>query len=280
MIIDGHQHFWQLSRGDYGWLNPELGAIYRDFLPADMLPMLQRCSVDGTILVQAAPTIAETSYLLSLAAETGFIKGVVGWVDFEAADVAGKIHTLAQDPLLVGLRPMIQDIGDPDWMLRSEISSAFTAIIDSDLTFDALLFPHHLPRLQQLLERHPDLRTVIDHAAKPEIRNGAYADWAADMAMVSKNRNTFCKVSGLLTEAATGATANDIRPYTDHLLETFGPDRLIWGSDWPVCLMASGYRRWFDMSQELFRSCSDDERKAIFGLNAIRAYRLGEESDA
>lgn len=274
MRIDAHQHFWSLARGDYGWLTPELGVIYRDFMPDDLSPWLQAADIEGTVLVQAAPTVAETEFMLSLAAENNFIKGIVGWVDLEAPDAADQIARLASNPALVGLRPMIQDIADPDWMLRDTLTPAFEALIAQDLTFDALTLPQHLGNLHKLLARHPDLRVVIDHASKPFIKEGVIAGWAEDMAALARDTKAFCKLSGMVTEAASDWTTNDLGPYADHLLGTFGPDRLIWGSDWPVCTLASTYARWVDTSNDLLSTLTETELKAVWGGNAARAYNL------
>ena len=272
--IDAHQHFWALERGDYGWLTPELDVIYRDFLPQDLAPLLDQHGLSGTVLVQAAPTVEETRFMLSLADSTELVKGVVGWVDFEDPAAPDLIAKLAEHRSLVGLRPMIQDIPDADWMLRRELLPAFDALQKADLTFDALTLPHHLSNLLELVARHPEVRVVIDHGSKPVIRESQIEDWAADMAALAEKTQAFCKLSGLVTEAKPDWTVDDLRPYVDHLLETFGPDRLIWGSDWPVCLLASDYRRWVETTEELLSDLSSEEQNAILGGNAIRAYKL------
>lgn len=272
MIIDAHQHFWHLKRGDYGWLTPELAPLYRDFMPDDLAPHLSQHAIDGTILVQASPTVAETQFLLDLADRTPFIKGVVGWVNFESQSAADDIARLAQHPKLIGLRPMIQDIADDNWMLRGRLTDAFEALIKADLTFDALMLPRHLPRLRELLWRHPNLRTVIDHAAKPQIARGLFADWAEDMAVLAKETNAYCKLSGLLTEAGDNWTPADVAPYVEHLLENFGWQRLIWGSDWPVLTTAADYRTWVDLAHSFIPN--EGESNAVFGLNAIAAYKI------
>ncbi|WP_209599032.1 amidohydrolase family protein [Ruegeria sp. HKCCSP351] len=274
MKIDAHQHFWALARGDYGWLTPDLSQIYRDFGPDDLAPLLQAQGIDGTILVQAAPTVAETEYLLSLADKTPFIKGVVGWVDFDAPDASAQIAKLAAHPALVGLRSMIQDIADPNWMLGTALTPAFEAIQSNDLTFDALTLPQHLGPLRQLLARHPDMRVVIDHGSKPLIRDGVLGGWAEDMAAIAQGTNAFCKLSGFVTEAAPDWTVRDLYPYVDHLLNTFGPSRLIWGSDWPVCTLAGSYERWIDATDELLSELSTNDRAAILGGNAAKAYHV------
>lgn len=274
MKIDAHQHFWQISRGDYGWLTPEVGEINRDFLPADLAPILKDAGIDGTILVQAAPTAAETQFMLELANQTPFIKGVVGWVDFEAPDAADQIARLAEHPKLVGLRPMIQDIADDAWMLRPALAPAFDAMIAHDLTFDALTLPRHLGHLETLLARHPNLRVVIDHGSKPEIREGKLEGWAKDIAALAQHTTAYCKVSGLVTEAAPDWQTETLKPYVDHLIDSFRPDRLIWGSDWPVCLLASDYPRWNSTTNHLLAHLSQADQDAIRGGNAQRAYKL------
>jgi L-fuconolactonase len=272
MIIDAHQHFWQLKRGDYGWLTPDLAPLYRDFMPDDLAPYLSRHGITGTILVQAAPTVAETEFLLDIADQTPFVMGVVGWVDYEAQSAADDIARLALHPKLIGLRPMIQYIADDDWMLRRELTAAFEAMIRADLTFDALVLPRHLSRLRELLARHPNLRTVIDHAAKPEIAGGVFEDWAKDMAILAKETNAYCKLSGLLTEAGDDWTPTDVAPYVAHLMEYFGEQRLVWGSDWPVLTIAADYGTWVDMANSFFPN--ERESEAIFGSNAVDVYRL------
>jgi len=272
-VIDAHQHFWMTGRGDYGWLTPESGALYRDYLPEDLMPLMKKTGVDGTILVQAAPTMAETEFMLSLAADNDFILGVVGWVDFESANVWDDIDRLADNDKLVGLRPMIQDIPDDDWMLRPGLTPAFEALSAYGLTFDTLTFPRHLKNLETLIKRHPEMRVVIDHASKPQIRDGAYAEWTANMRLLAETTNAWCKLSGLVTEADEDWTIEELRPYTDRLLETFGPDRLIWGSDWPVVTQAASYERWHETALELVDG-DETARAAIFGGNAKKAYCL------
>ncbi|MXX90660.1 MAG: amidohydrolase family protein [Boseongicola sp. SB0677_bin_26] len=272
--IDAHQHFWSLARGDYGWLTSEMEPIYRDFLPDDLGPLLTEAGIDGTILVQAAPTVAETEFMIGLAREQPFIRGVVGWVDFEDPRAPGEIARLAGQSALVGLRPMIQDIADDDWMLGEGLVTTFGALIAADLTFDALTLPRHLPALRELLARHPNMRTVIDHGSKPMIRDGIMDGWHQDMAALASGTSAFCKLSGLVTEARADWTVDDLRPYVDHLLDTFGPDRLVWGSDWPVCTLASSYGQWVEATGELLSGLAEDERSAILGGNAARAYRM------
>lgn len=272
MNIDAHQHFWQLARGDYGWLTPGLSPLYRDFMPDDLTPLLQESGIDGTILVQAAPTVAETEFLLGLADKSPFILGVVGWVDFAAPTAVEDIARITQHPKLVGLRPMIQDIADDDWMLQADLTPAFEAMIDHDLTFDALVLPRHLSNLRELLSRHPDLRTVIDHGAKPDISGAQFNDWAIDIACLAQETGAYCKLSGLLTEAGDGWTPAAVAPYVTHLFDQFGPYRLVWGSDWPVLTAAADYGSWVNLAKSLISK--KPHQNAIFGSNARVLYRL------
>lgn len=270
-MIDAHQHFWRLDRGDYGWLTPALRPIYRDFGPSDLAPILARHDIARTILVQAAPTVAETEYLLALARDTPFVAGVVGWVDFDAPDAPGTIARLARDPLLVGVRPMVQDIADDDWLAKPALAPAFEALIAHDLVFDALVLPRHLVRLASVLERHPDLAVVIDHGAKPRIGT-SLGEWQRDLARVAVQGSSSCKLSGLLTEAPRGAGLAELRPVVDTLLRTFGPTRLLWGSDWPVVELAGGYDRWREITLQALADVDGDARHAILGGTAARIY--------
>ena len=274
MKIDAHQHFWSIARGDYGWLAPDMTQLYRDFLPDDLAPILAEEGIAGTVLVQAAPTVAETEYMLSLADKTPFIKGVVGWVDFSAVDAPDQIERLARHPALVGLRPMIQDVADPNWMLGEALTPAFEAMKARDLAFDALTLPRHLPALRELLARHPEMRVVIDHGSKPLIREGTTSGWAEDMAGLAHDTGAFCKLSGLVTEAGPDWQTKDLQPYVDHLVNTFGPARLIWGSDWPVCTRACSYGLWRLTTDALLGALSQNNRDAILGRNTARAYHL------
>lgn len=277
--VDAHQHFWRLDRGDYGWLTPALGPIHRDFGPADLAPILARHRIERTILVQAAPTEAETAWLLDIARGTPFVAGVVGWTDFDARDAPEAIARLALREKLVGLRPMVQDIADPDWIARPSIAPAFEAMVAQGFVFDALVLPTHLPYLAGVLERHPGLAVVVDHGAKPRIREREIDAWRAAMAAIAAHPGTCCKLSGLVTEARGGDGAVELAPWIDALVELFGPERLIWGSDWPVVELAGGYDRWRAITLEALEDLTADEREAVLGGNAERVY-LGQSRPA
>ena len=275
MKIDAHQHFWRLARGDYGWLTADLDPIHRDFLPHDLAPLLAQAGVESTVLVQAAPSVAETAFLLDLAARTQFVAGVVGWIDFEAPNAADQIAALARSPKLVGLRPMIQDLADDAWMLRPSLAPAIEALIAAGLTFDALVKPRHLPILSRFVDRWPGLRLVIDHGAKPDIAAGALQPWADDIRAVAGNPATFCKLSGLVTEAGPGWAETDLSPFIDLLIDAFGPERLMWGSDWPVVNLAARYDDWLDVaSRALAGRLGPADHDRVFGRTGAAFYGL------
>jgi L-fuconolactonase len=275
--IDAHQHFWRLARGDYGWLTPDLAPIYRDFEPTDLAPLLARAGIDGTVLVQAAPTVAETRFLLELAAATPFVAGVVGWAPLDAPDAADVVAELAGDPRLRGLRPMLHDLPDVDWMLRPALTAGLREIAAQDLVFDALVRPAHLPNLRRLLARHPDLRVVIDHGAKPDMaggRHGPRVAWAESMAQLASDTRAWVKLSGLVTEDGPAWSVERLRPYVDYLLDQFGPDRMIFGSDWPVVTLRAGYGEWLAAAEALLGGLERSARDQVLGLNAVACYRL------
>jgi L-fuconolactonase len=268
MKIDAHQHYWKLARGDYGWLTPDKGPIYRDFMPEDLAPHLAKHGIDRTILVQAAPTEAETKFLLQIAVATSSVAGVVGWVDFEAPDAPARIAALAKHDKLLGLRPMLHDISDPDWLLKHVSIESRVAMVVNGLVFDALVRPLHLPVLAAFMSRGPCPQIVIDHCAKPNRRHlgGSSRQWQADMAALAA-RGAWCKLSGLVTEVDADWTLATLEPTVRFVLETFGPDKIIWGSDWPVVNLGGGYDKWHDAARELAGL-----HPQIFGANAHHCY--------
>jgi L-fuconolactonase len=275
MRVDAHQHFWRIARGDYGWMEADeaVAPIRRDILPADIEAHLKRWQIDRTVLVQAAPTVYETEYMLGLADAAPFIGKVVGWVDFEKAQDRRHLERFAKHPKFAGVRPMIQDIADPDWMHRPDVQWGYDAIIDLDLTFDALGFPLHIDNFQRLFDRYPQMRIVIDHSMKPVIREGHFDDWAAGMAKIARTTPVFCKLSGLATEAAGGWTEEDLRPYAAHVLSAFGPERVMWGSDWPVLELAGTYDGWRTIAEKIVGG-GGPAFNQVFGGTAERFYRL------
>lgn len=275
-IVDSHLHFWQLARGDYLWLTPEFSALYRDFVPNDIDATLSACGVESVVVVQAAATEAETHYLLDLARQHPFIAGVVGWTDFEAEDAPQRIASLcrAAQGRLKGLRPMVQDIPDAQWLLRPGLDPAFDALVANDLSFDALVTPVHLPMLAERLNRHPRLQAVLDHAGKPDIAGSGFDGWAQQIERLANQTNVLCKLSGLLSEAGRSASVADIEPYVAHLFASFGPRRIMWGSDWPVLTATADYLHWFDMAKALVGRLAAGHEEDVFANNAQRFYRL------
>jgi L-fuconolactonase len=273
--VDAHFHLWRLDRGDYGWLTPALAPIYRDVEIGDWRAQAVPLGVTGGVLVQAAPTLAETHFLLEIANSCPDVLGVVGWIDLLAADAPLRIGQLAREPKLKALRPMLQDIPDPDWILQPALAPALEAMAEHGLVFDALVRSLHLPRVRELARRHPRLCIVIDHGAKPVIGAGEWQPWAGAMAGLARETSVCCKLSGLLTEA--GERARDpasLAPWLSHLLDAFGPQRLLWGSDWPVLELAGSYGGWWQQCQDATAHLPQAERAAIFGGNARRIYRL------
>ncbi|GJJ04411.1 amidohydrolase [Duganella rhizosphaerae] len=274
MRIDAHQHFWRLADRQGAWPPPALSVIYRDFQPADLAPLLHRHGVAKTVLVQSMPNEADTRSMLELAGRHAFIGGVVGWVDLKHSEAPRRIAALAADPLLKGLRPMLQDLADEHWIADPALAPAVAAMLAHRLSFDALVLPRHLPALYTFAERHPQLPIVIDHGAKPLVALGRLEPWRADLARLAQLPNVHCKLSGLLTEAGPVWNVAGLRPYVDHIVGVFGARRVIWGSDWPVLALAGQYEHWVAASEALLAGLGDADRCGIFGLNAQRFYRI------
>lgn len=289
--IDAHQHFWRTARGDYRWLRPDLVAlapICRDFAPADLLPLLTAHGVEQTVLVQAADSEAETDFMLDLARAHAFIGGVVGWVDLSRADSIAVLERWAAHPKFKGVRPMLQDLPDPDWIARAPHPEVMRTLLRLGLRFDALVQPWHLQSLVRFLRTWPDLPAVIDHAAKPQLARGWNDDWTVQwrvgMTELAALPRVTCKLSGLLTEAAgparRGGAAGSaaLQPVWSLLVERFGAGRLIWGSDWPVLNLAADYARWIEVSEALLDALSEPDCSRIRHANAARFYGLNEST--
>jgi L-fuconolactonase len=273
-IIDAHQHFWSIARTDYGWLTPELPALYRDFQPADLQPMRSAHHVTATVLVQAAPTVEETRYMLGLASSHSFIQGVVGWVDLSAGDAPAVIDELAQHPAFKGVRPMLQDLADDAWIAQAPIAAAVQHLVRRGLSFDALVKPRHLPHLLSFAQAHGELPIVIDHAAKPDIAAADFVAWRRDLASLAALPQVHIKLSGLVTEAGPGWSVEALRPVVDTVLALFGPQRVMWGSDWPVLNLAADYAQWVGATGRLLAGLGPQDLHAVMGGNAQRFYRL------
>ena len=255
-------------------MTDEVAAIRRDFGMDDLRPHLAAAGIEGTVLMQAAPTEAETNFMLDVAASAPEVLGVVGWTDFETADAADRIAAMAARELIVGLRPMVQDIPDDRWLERRDLDPAFEAMVTHGLVYDALTFPRHLAPLLDRLGRHPDLSCVIDHASKPRIAAGDLEGWRRDMSVLARETDALVKLSGLVTEAGDDWSVEALRPVVDHLIEAFGPSRMVWGSDWPVCTLACPYNDWVAETDLLLADLTVAERAVVWGENAARLYGL------
>jgi len=276
MRIDAHIHFWKISKGYYDWLTPDIPLIYRDFLPIHLKPILRKHSIDKTIIIQAAPKIEETKFLLELAAEEEFIAGVVGWLDMETEDFEEQFYKMKQNSKFIGLRPMIQNIKDNDWVLKPRVIHSFRIIEKEDFPFDFLIYPRHLPYILQLLKKCPKLRGVINHLAKPQIKKQQMEPWANLINDLAKYPKIMCKLSGFVTkENGRSWNPSEFIPYINHVLDVFGFKRVIFGSDWPVLLRATSYSNILYFLREMLgKKLTPEIDAAIFGRNAVRFYKL------
>lgn len=273
MIVDAHHHFWDTTRRDYPWMaGDDLAPIRRPFGPEELRPLLEANGVDRTVLVQTVSSVEETREFLETAAGVDFIGGVVGWVDLTAPDVAKTIASLAGE-LLVGVRHQVHDEPDPRWLLLDDVQRGVAAVGEAGLVYDLLVRTRELPAALETVRRHPDVSFVIDHAAKPRIAAGSWdSEWEHHLARFSDQPKVTCKLSGLVTEAAWKSwTVEDLEPYVRRVLGWFGADRCMFGSDWPVCLLAAGYDQVFDAIRQIVGR--DDE---VFGETARRVYGLAE----
>ena len=271
-FVDSHHHVWTLARGDYQWITPQLAPLFRDYGLHDYVEVAPP-GVRHSVLVQAAPTTAETRFLLDVARDSrGQVLAVVGWADLDDPSASIALEDLSRDPLLRSIRPMLQNLPDPDWILRPQVQDALSALHALGLRFDALVKPPQLPALVRMLERNPDLNVVIDHGGKPPIASGAFEPWATLMRAAAAHTRTYCKLSGLVTEARGGWGTATLRPYVEHLFECFGADRMMWGSDWPVVELNGGLAAWWRETESFLRPLDAAARDAVLGGNARRFY--------
>jgi L-fuconolactonase len=276
--VDSHHHFWDPARADYPWMTDELAPIRRAYGPDDLRPLLAAAGVDRSILVQTRSSSAETAEFLAIAASEPFVAGVVGWLDLTGPDPAEEIAALRALPggdRLVGIRHQVHDEPDPEWLARSDVRHGIRAVTDAGLVYDLLVRSRELPAALDVARSGPDGRFVVDHIAKPAIASGEIEPWASLVRPFRELENVACKISGMVTEASWASwQTRDLRPYVDLVLETFGPRRVLFGSDWPVCLLAASYERVVATARELLEALSGSERDAAFGTNAIEVYRL------
>jgi L-fuconolactonase len=277
-VVDAHQHFWDPARADYPWMTGAAARLRRPYGPADLEPHLRACGVDWTIAVQARMDVAETHELLEVAAGADFVAGVVGWVDLAGPDVAGALAELRAAPggsRLVGIRHQVHDEADAAWLLRPEVQRGLAAVGDAGLVYDLLVRTRELPAAVETARRHPGLRFVVDHLAKPPIASGEIDEWAAAMAPFAALGHVSCKLSGMVTEADPATwTPATLEPYVRHVLDLFGPGRCMFGSDWPVCTLVAPYERVVAALEQCLRGLAEADRASVFGATAIRVYRL------
>jgi L-fuconolactonase len=280
MIIDAHQHLWRIGQNGCSWPTPDLVAIHRHFEIDDLARAATPLGVVGTVLVQSQPNGSDTDWLLQTAARSDLLKAVVGWVDLRSPEAPRRIAELAAHPKIRGLRPMLQGLADDDWILDRALDPAIEKMKAYRLTLDALVFTRHLGHICVFAERHPELPIVIDHGAKPPIASGALEPWRSAITRVAGLSNVWCKLSGLLTEAAPAQGADALAPYVAHLLEIFGPERLMWGSDWPVLDLAGDYAGWLEMARDLCGTTDEASQRALFGGTASKFYRIFHDASA
>jgi L-fuconolactonase len=274
-MIDAHHHLWSFRADDYGWIGPGMDVLRRDFLLDDLRPDLAANGVEGLVTVQACQTPGETAWLLELAERHPEIRGVVGWVPLVDPEVGGTLEHLAQHPRLKGVRHILQDEPDEAFMLRQDFNHGIAMLGRFGLTYDILVFERQLPQTLTFVDRHPDQVFILDHAAKPRIRDAELSPWRERLTELAAREHVFCKISGLLTEARWDTwTDADVQPYLDVVLEAFGPKRLMFGSDWPVLLLAADYTRWVQMVRQAIRPLSSDEQAWITRRTAEAAYSL------
>ena len=275
MRIDAHQHFWRYSAAEYPWIDDAMGRLRRDYLPGDLRPEMRRAGIDACIAVQARQTLEETRWLLELADANPFIAGVVGWVDLQADDAAAQLEAFAPHPKFVGVRHIVQGEPDERFLLRPAFCRGVSLLAGLNLTYDILIYPRHLPVAAEFVARFDRQRFVLDHLAKPQIRVGEIRQWERDIRRLAGFPNVFCKVSGLVTEADWRHwTPDQLRPYVDVAFDCFGPDRLLAGSDWPVCTVAADYARAFRIVEEYLSQRPATERDAVMGGTAARVWTL------
>jgi L-fuconolactonase len=274
-IIDSHQHFWQIEKFNYEWMSPTDKILYRDFLPDNFEQVLQQNGVAKSVAVQAHQSIEEARWLLELSDQFDFIAGVVGWVDLQSENLSQQLDELTKHPKFKGVRHVVQDEPDDDWIIRPKVIEGIKTLVKYDLTYDILVFPRHLKYVKILLENCPEIKFVIDHFAKPPIASGEIAEWSNDIIEVAKFPNVYCKLSGLVTEANhQNWTKEDLQPYINVAMEAFGANRLMYGSDYPVCLLAASYQKVLETYQSFLADLTEDEQNQILFQNATEFYKL------
>jgi len=275
MVIDSHQHFWKYEPVKHSWIDDDMSVIRRDFLPSDLAKVYQENSIDGCVAVQADQTLEETDFLIDLASINNFIKGIVGWVDLRAENIENVLEKYSTDKIVKGFRHVVQGEADHNFLLRPNFSRGISLLEKHNFTYDILVFPHQLGSVLEFVKKFPHQKFVIDHIAKPYIKDGYFEGWATMMTAIGKHENVSCKMSGMVTEADFNIwTPEQIHPYMDTVLEAFGSKRILFGSDWPVCLVAGNYSKIKKLTTDFISQLSKIEQNSIMGNNAIEFYNL------
>ena len=275
MKIDSHQHFWIYNPIRDSWIDDSMKILRRNFLPEDLYPIIKEQNIDGTITVQADQSEDETNFLLKLADENDWIVGVVGWIDLMGDDIERRLEHFSSLKKLKGFRHIVQAEPDNNFMLNEKFQNGISCLKHFNFTYDILVFPHQLPAAIKLSEKHPEQKFILDHIAKPFIKKNEIEPWASEIRELARNKNVFCKISGIVTEADhKNWKPEDIYPYLDVVFESFGYDRLLFGSDWPVCLLAGTYKQVINLIEEYTRNISPEEKEKIFGMNARLFYNI------
>ena len=273
--IDSHQHFWHYEAAEYPWIDADKNSLKADYMPADLAPLMAANGIDGTVAVQARQNLRETEFLLELADSSDFIRGVVGWVDLRADDIAAQLERFAPHPRMVGVRHIVHDEADDRFMLGGSFLDGLALLNQTKLTYDLLLYPRHLRVAIDVVKRFPDQPFVLDHISKPFIKDGILEPWASEIRELASYGNVWCKVSGMVTEAAWKTwTQDDYLPYLDVVFDCFGIDRLMFGSDWPVCTLSGSYSEVVGIVRSYIEALSDEDKDKIMGANATAFYRL------
>ncbi|MEC3905433.1 amidohydrolase family protein [Tamlana sp. 2201CG12-4] len=275
MVIDSHQHFWNYESKKHEWIDDSMSVIRRDFSPIDLKQVYDENGIVGCVAVQADQTLEETNFLIKLSEENDFIKGVVGWVDLRGDNLEKDLELYANNKVLKGFRHVVQGEADHNFLLRPNFLHGIKTLEKNDYTYDILIFPHQLGATLEFVKRFPNMRFVIDHIAKPYIKDGFYDGWAVLMKEVAKQENVYCKVSGMITEADFNTwTPDQITPYMNLVFDAFGTDRIMFGSDWPVCLVAGNYQKVKQLITDFIADLSETEQTNVMGLNAMKFYNL------
>ena len=275
MVIDSHQHFWKYEPVKHSWIDDDMSVIRKNFLPSDLAKVYQENGINGCVAVQADQTLEETDFLIDLASSNDYIKGIVGWVDLRSENIEEALEKYSKHNIVKGFRHVVQGESDHNFLLRPNFLRGISLLERYNFTYDILVFPHQLGAVLEFVKQFPKQKFVIDHIAKPYIKDGFFEGWASQMKSISKQENVYCKMSGMITEADYNTwTLEQLNPYMDLILNVFGSNRIMFGSDWPVCLVAGNYKQVKEIVTNFIVKLSDSEQRGIMGYNAINFYNI------